>query len=84
MIYLKKIILLRITMNLFPYENCFEKEDDYFAELPIFDKVDEVVSDVSNFMIGLANMSTLDIETKLYIKNNLINIKVLSKKHNRK
>ncbi len=68
----------------FSYKNCFEKEDDYFVELASFDKTDDVESWVSNFMIELAYMPNLDIESKIYIKNDLIKSKGVIKKYNNK
>ena len=54
-----------------PNKNCFEEEDEYFDDI-----LDENITYDNNakscFMLDLANMSNLDIESKEYIRNNLI------------
>ena len=54
-----------------PNKNCFEEEDEYFDYVS-----DENITYDNNakscFMLDLANMPNLDIESKEYIRNNLL------------
>lgn len=54
-----------------PNKNCFEEEDEYFDDI----SEKNITYDnnaKSCFMLDLANMPNLDIESKEYIRNNLI------------
>ena len=54
-----------------PNKNCFEEEDEYFDDI----SEKNITYDnnaKSCFMLDLANMSNLDIESKEYIRNNLL------------
>lgn len=55
------------------YKNCFEIEDEYFTTLSDNEKLDNSSNNIakSNFMLLLANMTNLDIENKIIIRNKL-------------
>lgn len=63
-----------------PYKNCFEEEDNYFEECPVLDETDKYTdTNISKFLEVLADMPTLDIETKRSVRRKIISNKVLMK-----
>ena len=62
------------------YKNCFEEEDNYFDECPVLDETEKYAdTNISDFLEVLANMPTLDIETKRSVRRKIISNKVLMK-----
>lgn len=62
------------------YKNCFEEEDNYFDECPVLDENEKYAdTNISDFLEVLANMPTLDIETKRSVRRKIISNKVLMK-----
>ena len=63
-----------------PNKNCFEEEDNYFDECPVLDETEKYAdTNISDFLEVLANMPTLDIETKRSVRRKIISNKVLMK-----
>lgn len=73
-------IIIADGIIILPYKNCFEEEDNYFDECPVLDETDKYTDTyISNFLEALANMPTLDIETKRSVRRIIISNKVLMK-----
>lgn len=67
-------IIISDGIIVFPYKNCFEIEDEYFTTLSDNEKLDNSSNNImanSNYMLLLANMTNLDIENKIIIRNKL-------------
>ena len=74
-------IIISDGLILFPYENCFEIEDYYFAEPSIIADSEEPYDQEAptTFMLKLSTMPNLDIETKNNMRKKLTNDKTLVK-----
>lgn len=74
-------IIISDGLILFPYENCFEIEDYYFAEPSIIVDSEESYDqeEPTTFMLKLSIMPNLDIETKNSMRRKLTNDKALVK-----
>ena len=56
------------------------EEDNYFDECPVLDETEKYAdTNISDFLEVLANMPTLDIETKRSVRRKIISNKVLMK-----
>lgn len=72
-------IIMNAGIIIWPDENCFEIEDEYFDVLSERESLEDSCFGASDFMMALSNMEMLDLETKVSVREELLKSHTLIK-----